>query len=209
MKKQKEYPEKSKYFPYDLFGFYIKGNVLEIGCAEGNNTLFLKKRYGITDKNMFCIELDFDRIKKASKKVNAYFVNADARFLPFKKEVFDSVYCSEVIEHLPSKKDHPLLVDDIRRVLKHHAYTIITTPNKPVYTLFRLLALKRNDPTHKSEICYFKFRKVIGRTFKNMNIIGIFGVFGGLMKFKIVRYTHKQLMKLPFICKALVAICQK
>lgn len=203
----KEYPEKSKYFPYNSFGFHIKGKVLEIGCAEGNNTVFLKQKYGI--KKMFCLELDLERIKKAKKRVDAYFVNADARYLPFKNGSFDSVYCSEVIEHLPSKKDHSLLVYDIRRVLKQSRYCIITTPNKPLFTLFRWLTLTKNDPTHKSEISYCQFKKLLERTFKNTRFTGIFGVFGPLMKFRVFRSIHKRLMRYPSVCKALIAVCQK
>lgn len=203
----KEYPEKSRYFPYDEFKNYIKGDVLEIGCAEGNNTRFLIDKYGI--KRMFCIEIDISRLEKARKKANAFFVNADARFLPFKEDIFDSVYCSEVMEHLPSKKDHSVLVKGIKWVMKDKSYAIMTTPNKPVYTLFRWLTLKRNDPTHRSEISYLEFRNLVSGKFKNTRFIGIFGVFGWLMKIRLFSRIHKALMQYPSICKALIAVSRK
>lgn len=207
MKMQKEYPGKSRYFPYDDFKKYVKGSVLEIGCAEGNNTRFLKDKYGI--KDMYCIELDIGRLEKAKSRVKANFVNADARWLPFKNSAFDSVYCSEVIEHLPTRKFHPLLVYEIKRVLKQGRYCIITTPNRWLFRIFSLMTFSRADKTHKSEISHSQFKRLVSRSFKNFRIIGVFGIFSWLMKIGFVRGLHDRLMGYPYLCKALVAVCRK
>lgn len=53
-------------------------------------------------------------------------LEADAHSLPFAEETFDFVSCREVIEHVAD--DHQVL-NEISRVLRHHGYLIITTPN--------------------------------------------------------------------------------
>jgi uncharacterized membrane protein YbhN (UPF0104 family)/ubiquinone/menaquinone biosynthesis C-methylase UbiE len=204
-----EYPEKSKYFPYDSLKKYFKGKVLEIGCAEGNNTRFLKEMYKIEDKNMYCIEIDKDKLEIAKTKTKANFYLGDGRHLPFQDNKFDFVYCSEIIEHLPSKEEHKYLTKEINRVLKKGGHCIITTPNKKRYHFFCKLTNTKIDPTHKSELTYKEFKETIKNDFPNSNIQGVFGVFGKTIKFKTIKKIHSKLSNNPKICKALIAICKK
>jgi len=204
-----EHPERSKYFPYDHFKKYFNGKILEIGSAEGNNTKFLKEKYNIKDSDIYCIEIDEKKLEKAKNKVKANYYLGDARDLPFEENTFDLVYCSEVIEHMPTKEDHKKLIKEIKRVLKNGGHCIITTPNKNLYHLFCKLTGTKINPTHTSELSYKEFKKIIGDDFKKFKIIGVFGVFGGAMRFKLVRDTHSALSKIPRSCKALIAICTK
>ena len=59
---------------------------------------------------------------------------ADARFLPFKDNVFQQVLFTDVIEHLP-KGDEPKALQEIHRVLCNGGELILTTPyNSAFYT---------------------------------------------------------------------------
>ena len=148
--KKGEYPAQSKYFPYSSFKRYFKGRVLELGSADGNNTKFLRNYYNLDE--LYCIEYSFKRIRRAKKKTDSYLLNASGTNLPFKNSSFDFVYCSEVIEHLFSRKDQEQLMQEIKRVLKQGGRCIITTPNHHLYRLFCLVSFTKPDPTHYSEL---------------------------------------------------------
>ncbi|HLC46531.1 MAG TPA: lysylphosphatidylglycerol synthase domain-containing protein [Candidatus Nanoarchaeia archaeon] len=213
-----EYPAQSKYFPYEEFRRYFKGRILELGSADGNNTLFLKKKYGL-DK-IFSLEYSFSRALRSKIKNDkaggrdrdtaaSLLVNADGRRLPFKDSSFDLVYCSEVIEHLPSAKDHAFLAEEIKRVLRPGRHCIITTPNHYLYRMFCFLTLTPPEPTHMSELTLSEFKSLLITRFKNVELVGVFGLFRPLMKLSAFRRLHSSLSSHPSICKALIAVCRK
>jgi len=49
------------------------------------------------------------------KVINGNFIKADGQYLPFRNNVFDTVYCFHVIEHI---KNPYLLIDELVRVAK-------------------------------------------------------------------------------------------
>lgn len=71
---------------------------------------------------------------------------ADARSLPFRRETFDSIYFTDVIEHLP-KGDEPLALEEIHRVLRKGGELILTTPNHKI--LYTYLDLARYIMAHR------------------------------------------------------------
>lgn len=92
----------------------IKGRCLEIGCGDGLSTSFLKNKVSV----LISLDLSEKRIKIARKiNKNVSFILADARVLPFKNEVFDTICAFEVIEHLPSYEDHKKFLSEVKRVL--------------------------------------------------------------------------------------------
>lgn len=66
-------------------------------------------------------------IKYGTNIDNVVFVNADAKKLPFAKETFDIILCTEVIEHVPNYIE---VIEEIIRIAKHNAEIIITFPSK-------------------------------------------------------------------------------
>ena len=80
--------------------------VLDIGCGEN------KKEGSI------CIDL---------RKVDSIDIVADARFLPFKNESFDHVYCSHLIEHFSHREVKDVLIEWVR-VLKGRGTIEIRCP---------------------------------------------------------------------------------
>lgn len=93
----------------------INGAVLDIGCHDG---IFLKNV-----EAPLKIGIDVE-LKNVSDGI--YFVQADANYLPFKKETFTQVYLMDVIEHIEDDKKLPL---SIYRVLKTSGSFFLTTPS--------------------------------------------------------------------------------
>lgn len=94
---------------------------MDIGCGGGSYT---SKPHGT-------INLDIGKPNRGVPN----FIQADGQCLPFKDNVFDKVYCLQVIEHTGS----PLqLVKEIHRVLRAGGTMLLTTPNSwHVAKLFR------------------------------------------------------------------------
>lgn len=99
------------------------GNFLDVGCGLGYLTEALGQDY-------FPVGLEFDdfslRYNKDRRTIN--MVKGNASHLPFKKESFDIILCSEVLEHLPDNQDKNTLRQMID-LLKHGGALLITVPS--------------------------------------------------------------------------------
>ncbi len=93
---------------------------LEVGCAQGH---YLKKAI-LKTKKCFGVDVSKDFVERAKKTKATCFVSS-AEKLPFKKEMFDVVLCTEVLEHV---KDWKKAVMEIKRVLRKGGKAIITIP---------------------------------------------------------------------------------
>lgn len=95
---------------------YVSGRLLDLGCG--------KKPYYpyLADKTLSWIGLDFPASVSGSTSADVY---GDAMEMPFKSEVFNTILCTEVLEHVsePNK-----LLSEAFRVLKVGGYLILTTP---------------------------------------------------------------------------------
>lgn len=98
--------------------------LLDVGCGNA----FLLQR--INARRAFGIDLSLNNITKAKKRLggNRLFVllRANAENLPFEEDRFDTVVCSEVIEHVQNPES---VLKEISRVLKQDGTFIITVPN--------------------------------------------------------------------------------
>jgi ubiquinone/menaquinone biosynthesis C-methylase UbiE len=106
-----------------------KHMILDAGCGTG----WLSYEHSRNLKNVVAIDAAKDRVE-ISKTHRAFEVcRADVASLPFRSDVFDSVICYDVLEHIP---DYLKALRDFRKVLKSKGLLVIAVPNrKGSYTL--------------------------------------------------------------------------
>jgi len=111
---------------------FTKGSkILDVGCGEG---MYMSK----LDKNSVVgVDMD-DSVLLVAKKYGAT-VKASADKLPFKDNTFDSVYCSEVLEHIEEPKG---VCIELNRVCKIGGRIIIAVPNDILSRICRFFLLK-------------------------------------------------------------------
>jgi len=108
--------------------------VCDVGGASGVDAFPLAMR------GSFCIALDINRNavrvgklsskKSPTLKSKIEFVIASATNLPFRDCSLDLVTCFSVLDHLPTKDNVCLSVDEFSRVIKDFGYVVITVPNR-------------------------------------------------------------------------------
>ncbi len=91
------------------------------------------------------IDLNRNTLKQISKQERlqgAYFICADAEFLPFSKEVFDVVLSVEVLTHIPPTVRYGVFAA-VQKVLKEDAYAFFSLHNRFRLHLGRWLRLQK------------------------------------------------------------------
>ena len=120
---------------------YCQGYILDVGCGTGLITRNLPE--GIVG-----LDLSAESIKKAKFYCkNANFIVGDADNLPFKKEGFDLVICTQMLEHIaPCEK----AISEISRVLRTGQILIGTVANDDFLWKLRKISgtNPRDEPMH-------------------------------------------------------------
>ncbi len=104
--------------------------LLDIGCADGNLTAkvaaYLPKSK-VTAIDLYKKSIDFAK----KKNPGIEFLVADARKLPFKNKLFDTVICVEALEHIP---DNSKAVAEVKRCLKDKGtFIVLQDTDSPVF----------------------------------------------------------------------------
>jgi 2-polyprenyl-3-methyl-5-hydroxy-6-metoxy-1,4-benzoquinol methylase len=95
------------------------GNVLDAGCgSEGSISFLLEQIVGV--------DVSRRNISQIHKTKQGDFLVASLTYLPFKQEVFDTVICADVLEHLKEKR---LVLEEIARAMHANARLIGSTSN--------------------------------------------------------------------------------
>jgi SAM-dependent methyltransferase len=94
---------------------HVRGTTLDLGCGgKRYAALFpLVTRY---------VSLDLPSNSASERSVSVW---GDGRLLPFRSGSFDSVLCTEVIEHVPTPE---LVFAEAHRVLRVGGHLVLTTP---------------------------------------------------------------------------------
>lgn len=100
--------------------------ILDIGCDEGEYSSMATE----LGASIVALDIDKDSLKLAMKRAQRKgqkirFILADAQQLPFKENVFDKAFTTEVLEHVP--RDYQA-VSEMARVLKMGGEGVIEVP---------------------------------------------------------------------------------
>jgi len=99
----------------------VPKTILDVGCASGWFISKISKKF--SKAKCYAIDIYDKGIKYAKKTYpKIEFKVADAHKIPYKKNTFDLVICTEVLEHLDTPKSAIL---EIKRVLKKGGLSII------------------------------------------------------------------------------------
>jgi len=110
-----------------------------------------------------------DRLAK-KLGIQAYFVAADARYLPFDSESIDSVFSYSVLQHF-SDEDAEQALEEIARVLKHEGQSRIQMANRVgIRSIWHQLRQRYRDPGifdvryRSTSVLKKMFHRIIGPT---------------------------------------------
>ena len=97
--------------------------VLEIGCGAGN---ILAQ---VPTKRRFGMDLAESLLAKAARRLERHgaLVQGDAEHLPFRDRAWERVYCSEVLEHLPSPA---AALAEMQRIVARGGVAVVSVPNE-------------------------------------------------------------------------------
>jgi ubiquinone/menaquinone biosynthesis C-methylase UbiE len=110
---------------------YASGKVLDIGCG---NKPYEKEFLNRTTGYIGC-----DIVQSSLQKVD---IICDAKAIPFPSEEFDTIFCTQAIEHIA---EHQLVLNEAYRLLKNSGRIILSVP---FYW-----------PLHETPNDYFRFTK--------------------------------------------------
>ena len=205
-----------------IIGKHLKcaKTALDVGCGGGVYTALLAA------KNILTVGIDVSKealqatrawVNSEGTSESVQLINCSAEFLPFRKESFDLMVCSEVIEHLDNPRRG---IEEISRVLNNEGDIILTVPNvlsyywaraKIGYEMLRFLKRKGRN-IEREKHASFPFWRTLrllresNLTDQSISSTNIFPVPFSLMRrlvcheeiINLLEYLDKQLRKTPF-----------
>ncbi len=113
--------------------------VLDAGCGEGH--LLERLHKNLKHHSFTGIDITDIALKKAKERCPfATIQKMDLYHLNLPDNSFDVVICTEVLEHI---SDYRTAIKELIRVVKHGGFLIITFPNEQLWTLSRIILLRR------------------------------------------------------------------
>ncbi len=103
--------------------------LLDAGCSFGYGTNY----FSTHSEQTFGIEIDQEMVDIAKNRYpHINFVQGVLDNLPFESNSFDTIVCTDVLEHVPVEI---AALNELFRVLKSGGTFILTTPHKGLFTL--------------------------------------------------------------------------
>ena len=115
--------------------------VLEIGCGAGH---ILAQ---VPNARRFGIDLAESLLAKAARRLakRGSLVQGDAEHLPFRDRAWERVYCSEVLEHIPSPA---AALAEMHRIVAGGGVAVVSVPNERLIN--RLKAMLRKSGLYRA-----------------------------------------------------------
>ena len=109
--------------------------VLEIGCGAGH--LLVQVPSG----RRFGMDLAESLLARAARRLGrrGALVQGDAEHLPFRDRAWERVYCSEVLEHLPSPAT---ALAEVRRIVARGGVAVVSVPNERLINALKAMLRK-------------------------------------------------------------------
>lgn len=119
-----EWSEENLIWHINFFKKYIGENILDVGAGDGTFLNYLLSK-SANIKNAIASELSDEAIKRGKEKYREIvFKQENLEKLGFEKEIFDTVFAIEVLEHI---LDIDASLEEVSRVLKIGGYFCVTT----------------------------------------------------------------------------------
>jgi ubiquinone/menaquinone biosynthesis C-methylase UbiE len=99
----------------------LSGRHLDIGSGTGQLTTMIQSKYGV---DSYCC--DYTDCLLENRNAHFDIVNLNHQDLPYEKNYFDLVTCTEVVEHV---ENYRKFFRDVHRVIKPGGLVIFSTPN--------------------------------------------------------------------------------
>lgn len=184
-----------------------KLKILDAGCGDGINLLFLKEFFKKRKISVELIGCDYNplRISRANKIEKIKIIKADLTSLPFKDEKFDFILCSHVIEHI---ENDLIAISELARVLKLDGILTIAVPNEGcMMASLRNKVLQRKILKTTDHVNFYTQEKLLEKTSKanlelsgNVYFEGFFmphlGIHTRLREFRVWQFLVMMLSKL-------------
>jgi SAM-dependent methyltransferase len=111
------------------------GRVLDYGCGSGHYTRSLARRgweaWGVDSNSERLAEAkEITARERLDSECHFVEVATSEKRLPFDDGFFDSIFASEIIEHVP---DMATFISELKRVLRTNGSLYLTTPNGVSY----------------------------------------------------------------------------
>lgn len=143
------------------------GTWIDVGVGEGLALEAMQVRAG----SLVGVEYRGDKLTAALQRLpSASGVRADAGMLPFSDHTADVVTCLEVLEHLSAPER---AVAELARIC--HGRCVVSVPWEPYFHLGNLCRGKDigrwgNNPEHVQQFRPSSLRRLLGRSFEQVNI---------------------------------------
>jgi ubiquinone/menaquinone biosynthesis C-methylase UbiE len=113
-------PAESDEMLYEISAKYIKNDmwVLDVGCRDAKKTRKLRRQ---TEATVIAMDLLFNQLHNDCSDP-MFMLQADARWLPYANNVFDAVWCIDMLSHI---EDINMCFAEFDRVLKPGGVLII------------------------------------------------------------------------------------